>query len=260
MSQQPAGNNLVPLQERSLWMLPLIDTTPGYTITFVRIIVITRIPAESSAVSVVLPRLTSCKSMHHLVRVSRVQEGGHMRKIIAGEFVSLDGEIESANELMGRYFNEEVGQYLNSGMASTDALLMGRVTWQEMGPFWSEKAGSDDPVVAHMSKSKYVVSSTLDNADAWANTTLIRDNPAEELARLKEQPGKDILVIGSATLVRWLLRAKLLDALDLLVFPIVVGAGKRLFTGDEQKMPLNLIGSETYSTGVVHLTYSPATS
>lgn len=186
-------------------------------------------------------------------------EGGrHVRKIWAGEFISLDGEIESANELMGQYANEEVGRYLASGMASTDALLMGRVTWQEMGPYWAASTGSDDPVVMHMSKPKYVVSTTLDNADAWANSTLIRDNPAAALARLKEQPGKDILVIGSATLVRWLLREKLLDELDLLVFPVIVGRGKRLFGDVGETVSLQLIGSETFSNGVVHLTYRPA--
>lgn len=75
-----------------------------------------------------------------------------MRKIIAGEFISLDGDIESASQLTGQYFTDELGQYLESGMASTDTLLLGRVTYQEMVPFWADKAGSDDPVAVHMSK------------------------------------------------------------------------------------------------------------
>jgi dihydrofolate reductase len=180
-----------------------------------------------------------------------------MRKIIAGEFISVDGNIESAGQLTGQYFSDELGQYLGSGMASTDTLLMGRVTYQEMVPFWADKTDSDDPVVVHMSKPKYVVSTTLDSTDEWPDSTLIGGDVAGQLSRLKDQPGKDILVIGSAALVRWLLREGLLDQLDLLVFPIVIGRAKQLFDDGEQ-MPLRLTGSEAFSNGVVHLTYQKA--
>jgi dihydrofolate reductase len=145
-----------------------------------------------------------------------------MRKIIAGEFISLDEVIDVANDLTSQYASDEFQQYLQSGMPTTDTLLMGRVTYQEMAPFWAPTTGSDDPVAAHMSKPKYVVSTTLDDPSAWPNSTLINGDVAGQLTRLKEQPGKDILVIGSATLVRWPLREGLLDQLDLLVFPVVV--------------------------------------
>jgi dihydrofolate reductase len=181
-----------------------------------------------------------------------------MRKIIAGEFISVDGVIESASQLTGQYFSDELGQYLGSGMASTDTLLLGRVTYQEMVPFWADKTGSDDPVAVHMSKPKYVVSATLDRTEEWPDSTLIRDDVAGQLSRLKQQPGKDILVIGSAALVRWLLREGLLDELDLLVFPIVIGRGKRLFDDEGEQIPLRLTGSQAFSTGVVHLTYQKA--
>lgn len=181
-----------------------------------------------------------------------------MRKIIAGEFMSIDGVVEGAEQLMGQYFSDELGQFMGSGMANTDALLLGRVTYQEMVPFWADKSGSEDPVSAHMSKPKYVLSNSLDNTNDWVNSTLLRDDPAKELTRIKEQPGKDILVIGSASIVRWLLRENLLDQLDLLVFPVVAGRGKHLFGDEGEKVPLNLIGSETFRTGVVHLTYRPA--
>jgi dihydrofolate reductase len=181
-----------------------------------------------------------------------------MRKIIAGEFITVDGNIESAGPLAGQYFCDELGQYLGAGMASTDTLLMGRVTYQEMVPFWADKTGSDDPVAAHMSKPKYVVSTTLDSADEWQDSTLIGGDVAGQLSRLKDQPGKDILVIGSAALVRWLLREGLLDQLDLLVFPIVIGRGKQLFDDDGGQMPFRLTGSEAFSNGVVHLTYEKA--
>jgi len=180
-----------------------------------------------------------------------------MRKIVAAEFISLDGVIETANQLTSQYFNDELQQYLAAAMASTDALLMGRVTYQEMGPHWQSQAGTDDPVVAHMSKPKYVVSTTLTGTSEWANCTLINSDLAGQLARLKEQPGKDILALGSATLVRWLLPEGLADELDLVVFPFAQGHGKRLFDGDGSQITLNLARSEVFSNGVVHLTYTP---
>jgi dihydrofolate reductase len=181
-----------------------------------------------------------------------------MRKIIAAEFMSLDGVIEGANQLTGQYFSDELQQALGAGMAGTDTLLMGRVTYQEFVPFWADKTGAEDPVAAHMSKPKYVVSTTLAGTSEWPNSTLISRNVAEQLTRLKEQPGKNILVLGSASLVRWLLREGLADELDLYVFPIVVGHGKRLFDGDGSQVKLTLASCEAFSTGVLHLTYQPA--
>jgi dihydrofolate reductase len=143
-------------------------------------------------------------------------------------------------------------------MASTDALLMGRVTYQEFVPFWADKTGAEDPVAAHMSKPKYVVSTTLAGTSEWPNSTLISSNVAGQLTRLKEQPGKDILAAGSATLVRWLLREGLADELDLYVFPVVAGRGKQLFDGDGSQVKLELASCEAFSTGVLHLTYHPA--
>jgi dihydrofolate reductase len=183
-----------------------------------------------------------------------------MRKIIAAEFISLDGVIEGANQLTGQYFSDELQQYFAAGAAGTDALLMGRVTYQEFVPFWADKTGTEDPVAAHMSKPKYVVSTTLADTSEWANCTLINADPAGQLTRLKKQPGKDILALGSATLVRWLLRQGLADELDLLVFPVVVGHGKRLFDDNGSQIKLNLARSEVFSSGVVHLTYQPASS
>lgn len=180
-----------------------------------------------------------------------------MRKIIASEFISLDGVIDSASQLTGRYFNDELHQYLASGMASTDALLMGRVTYQEFVPFWADKTGSEDPVAAHMSKPKYVVSTTLNDISEWANSTLINGDVAAQLTALKQQAGKDILALGSATLIRWLLRESLADQLDLLLFPFVAGRGKRLFDDQDSQICLTLADSEAFSTGVVHLTYEP---
>jgi dihydrofolate reductase len=104
---------------------------------------------------------------------------------------------------------------------------------------------------------KYVVSTTLKTAD-WTNSTLMSSNVAEELTKVKQQPGKNINVTGSATLVRWLLRERLLDQLNLLLYPGIVGSGKRLFEGEGDQMALNLTRSNALSNGVVHLTYEPA--
>lgn len=181
-----------------------------------------------------------------------------MRKIIAAEFMSLDGVIDSADQLVGQYFSDEFQQYLAAGMASTDALLLGRVTYQEMGSHWEAQTGTGDPVAAHMSKPKYVVSTTLNDTSEWANSTLIKDDPAGQLRRLKEQPGKDILVIGSATLVRWLLHKSLADQLDLLIFPVAIGHGKRLFKDGGDLVPMTLAESQAFSSGVVKLVYTQA--
>jgi dihydrofolate reductase len=104
---------------------------------------------------------------------------------------------------------------------------------------------------------KVVVSTTLDRAD-WQNSTLISGNVTEEIIKLKQRPGRNINMSGSGTLVTWLLREGLLDQLDLLLFPVVVGHGKRLFAGDGGQAGLKLAGSQTFSTGVVHLTYQRA--
>lgn len=181
-----------------------------------------------------------------------------MRKIVAAEFVSLDGVVESPNEWIGPYFNDEIGQLLESTMAASDTLLLGRVTYQEFVPFWAGKTGQEDPVSAHMSKPKYVVSTTLDNTDEWPNTTLVTGDVVAELTRLKQQPGKNISVSGSVTLVRSLLRDGLLDELQLLVFPLVVGEGKRLFPGVTDPASLTLVSAHACETGVLSLTYTPA--
>jgi dihydrofolate reductase len=105
---------------------------------------------------------------------------------------------------------------------------------------------------------KYVVSTTLEEPIGWNNTSLIQENVAEELSELKRQPGKDIVISGSGALVRSLLDGGLIDELKLMVHPVVVGSGKRLFEEGERQTALDLVDSRTFSTGVVYLTYRPA--
>lgn len=181
-----------------------------------------------------------------------------MRKITATEFITLDGVVEAPNEWIGPYFDGAIGEEMAATMAASDTLLLGRVTYQEFVPFWADKTGEEDPTAAHMSKPKYVVSTTLENTDEWRDSSLLSGDVVKELTRLKEQPGKDITVPGSATLVRTLLRDGLLDELTLLQFPVVLGAGKRLFPHGTDPAGLTLVRSHTHDTGVVSLTYAPA--
>ena len=179
-----------------------------------------------------------------------------MRKIIAGLFMSLDGVVESPEQWHFPYFNDEMGAAVEAQMAESDAMLLGRRTYQEFAAYWADK-GSDEPFADQMNKTpKYVASTTLDKVE-WENSTLIEGNVVEELTKLKQQPGKNISITGSATLVRSLLQDGVLDELRLLVHPIVVGHGKRLFEEGTGQVPLKLVDSKTFTTGVLSLTYQP---
>ena len=184
-----------------------------------------------------------------------------MRKVVASEFVSLDGVVESPETWHFPYFNNQMGDAIGAAMAASDAMLMGRVLYEEWAAFWPNQDPDENPVAARMNGvRKYVVSTTLEEPLEWQNSTLIGGNVAEEISRLKEQPGKDISISGSPTLVRSLLQDGLLDELRLMVHPIVVGSGKRLFEDGGDQKALQLVDSKTFSTGVLYLTYQPAQS
>jgi dihydrofolate reductase len=175
-----------------------------------------------------------------------------MRKIVAGLMVSVDGVVEAPEKWTGQYFSPEIGQVIGSIMAAGDTMLLGRVTYQTFAASFS--GNTSDPMAARMNAvPKVVVSATLEQAE-WENSTLIRGDVAE-ITRLKEQPGKNINISGSPTLVTWLLRQGLLDELSLLLFPVVVGPGKCLFDGEGSPAALTLAHCDAFSTGVVHLTY-----
>ncbi len=177
-----------------------------------------------------------------------------MRRIVAGLFISIDGVIEDPNEWMGPWFNAAVGEAVGAMMGAQDAMLLGGVTYDAFAAHWPHQTGEMADTMN--GTAKYVVSGTLESAD-WQNTTVIpRARAAEQIAELKRQSGKNIGVTGSGTLVGWLLRAGLLDELHLLVFPVVLGRGKRLFAEAADTVPLSLLDSATYETGVVHLTYA----
>jgi dihydrofolate reductase len=177
-----------------------------------------------------------------------------MRKIVAGLFMALDGVIESPDTWTGSYFSPEVGQVVGSMIAAQDTMLLGRVTYQGFAEaFGGQSGGMADTM---NNTPKVVVSTTLSSAD-WQNSSLISGNVSEEIVKLKQQPGANIGISGSATLVAWLLRHGLLDELHLLVFPVVVGKGTRLFGADGDQIPLRLARSEAFGNGVLHLAYEP---
>ena len=144
-------------------------------------------------------------------------------------------------------------------MAASDALLLGRATYQEFASYWPYQNSADQPYTDYLNSTpKFVVSTTLEEPLEWQNSTLIKGNVAEEITELKRLPGKDITIIGSAALVQSLLADELLDELRLMVHPLVLGGGKRLFQDGGDQKALELLDSKTFDTGVLYLTYRPA--
>jgi dihydrofolate reductase len=180
-----------------------------------------------------------------------------MRKIVAGLFISLDGVVEAPETWHFPYFNDEMGEAVASQAAASDTMLLGRRTYEEFASYWPNQS-SEEPFADVMNNTpKLVASTTLDKVE-WQNSTLIQGDVAEALTRIKQGAGRDISITGSPTLVRSLLRDGVLDELRLLVHPIVVGHGKRLFSDTDAPIPLQLVDAKTFSTGVMALTYAPA--
>jgi dihydrofolate reductase len=180
-----------------------------------------------------------------------------MRNLVAVELVSVDGVMESPEEWAFPYSNDEMEQANASGMAASDALLLGRLTYEQMAAYWPNQSGGVPMVDYINSVTKFVVSRTLKEPLEWNNSTLIRGDVAEQIVELKQQPGKNITILGSGALVRMLLQEDLLDELRLMVHPIVRGSGERLFEEGGDSKTLELVDSKTFKTGVVYLTYRP---
>ncbi len=177
-----------------------------------------------------------------------------MRKVVSGLFISLDGITESPNQWQFDNFDEDMATEMGNHLTKLDTVLLGRVTYQEWAPYWP--TSTDEPFASFINNvPKYVVSTTLDKVE-WKNSTLIKGKPTEAIARLKQQPGKDIGVMGSPTLVRSLLQNDLLDELTLMLHPVVVGHGKCLFQDWGDLKRLKLVDSKTTRSGVLISTYS----
>lgn len=177
-----------------------------------------------------------------------------MRKIVAQLFYSLDGVVESPEKWVFDLVDEEAGGFVDYFTDRQDTVLLGRKTYDAWSDYWP---GSDDGFAPFINNvQKYVISTTLEGVD-WQNTDLINHNIYEEIAKLKEQPGKDIGIHGSITLVRSLLEQGLIDVLALIVFPVMAGKGERLGEGLENDHRFQLTKVEKTQKGVVLLTYQP---
>lgn len=176
-----------------------------------------------------------------------------MRKVVVTEFLTLDGVMEAPNEWSFPYWNDEIGAFKLNELMMSDALLLGRVTYEGFAAAWPER--TDDAGFADRMNNvnKYVVSTTLKDP-TWNNSTVIAEDVADEIAKLKQQDGQDILVAGSATLIKSLMRDNLVDEFQLLVYPVVLGHGKRLFA-DGVGTSLKLVESRPYDSGVVLVRY-----
>ena len=175
-----------------------------------------------------------------------------MRKIVVTEFLSLDGVMEEPGWTF-KYWNDEIAKFKGEESSASDALLLGRVTYQGFAAAWPESKDEGAPYFNGV--RKYVVSTTLDKAE-WNNSRLIKDNIVAEITKLKQQDGKDIVVHGSATLVQTLIQHDLVDRYRLLVYPVVLGKGKRLFQ-EGASATLNLVETQSLSSGVAALVYEP---
>jgi dihydrofolate reductase len=193
-------------------------------------------------------------------------------RVVVTEFMSLDGVVQSPGgpdeDTDGgfahggwsmRYFDPDImGAAVGEGMRTADALLFGRRTWQAMAAAWPERAG--DPYADQMNAiKKYVVSRTLSQDDlTWNNTTLLSpEDPISAIAALRGQDGGDVVIWGSASLVRTLMAVDLIDELTLMIEPILLGGGKRIFPDDATARPMQLVTCVTAATGVQICTYRP---
>jgi dihydrofolate reductase len=184
-----------------------------------------------------------------------------MRRIVVTEFISLDGVIEEPRWTFQFERGPEGGKFKFDELFASEALLLGRVTYQGFAEAWPSM-GTDDFGKRMNSIPKYVVSSTLTDAEAtWGSTTVIRGDVAAEIATLKAQPGGDLLVEGSCQLARTLIQHGLVDEYRLMLFPIVLGDGKRLFPDVlSEPAKLTLTDARPDRDGVMLLRYQPATA
>ncbi len=188
-----------------------------------------------------------------------------MRKLIVTEFVTLDGVMEApgGGEAFEHgswnfdFWNDEAAQYKLDELKEMGAMLLGRVTYEGFAKAWPTITDEEGFADRMNSLPKFVVSTTLDKAE-WNNSTLIKGNVADEVSKLKQQPGQDIFVAGSAQLVRALMPHDLIDEYRLMVHPVVLGSGKRLFSDGSAKQVLRLVDTRSFSSGIIVQHYQPA--
>lgn len=179
-----------------------------------------------------------------------------MRQLVVTTFLSLDGVMENP-AWSAPYWNDEIAAFKGEETDGSDALLLGRVTYEGFAAAWPSRTGEDSGADYFNGVRKYVASDTLDKAD-WTNSVILRgDGLKAEIEKLKQQDGTNITVHGSGRLVRWLMDNDLVDVYRLLVYPVVLGKGQRLFE-DGATATLKLVESRPVGSGVIGLIYEPA--
>lgn len=195
-----------------------------------------------------------------------------MRKLIVNEFLTLDGVMQApGGEDEDRsggfehggwqqpYFDDVFGEAITTGLAEAGGFLLGRRTWEIFAAYWPTAPVEERSVADPLNTlPKYVASRTLSEPLAWSNSTLIAGDLAEGVRRLKSEPGKDLQLFGSGDLMQTLMGDDLIDEYRLMVHPVVLGSGARLFRDGNPRRPLTLTDSKTSTTGVLMLTYRPA--
>lgn len=174
-------------------------------------------------------------------------------RVVVSEFVSLDGVMEAPEKWVFQFAEKEIDAFKLDEVLEASALLLGAATYQIFAESWPSRSDPDGFADKMNGMPKYVVSTTLEKL-AWNNSHQVKGNIAEEIVRLKQQPGRDILVAGSGVLVQALMQHDLVDEYRLLVYPLVLGKGKHFFQ-DENQARLKLIKAQAFRTGVVLLQY-----
>ena len=178
-------------------------------------------------------------------------------RLVATEYLSLDGVFEEPGHWSGPFFKEDAGQFKWRELQASDALLLGRRTYEGFAAAWPTMTGTGEFGEKMNSMPKFVISSTLDSVE-WTGSRLVKGVVAEEVGKLKQAPGNDLLLSGSGQLFQSLMDANLIDLYRLMVHPIVLGEGKRLFSDRTDQRTLRLTSTETLSTGIVILEFEPA--
>lgn len=177
-----------------------------------------------------------------------------VRKIIVTEFLSLDGVMENPMWTF-KYWNDEIAQFKGEETTVNDILLLGRVTYEGFAAAWPQRTDEASGGVYFNGVRKYVASNTLEKAD-WNNSHIIKGNIIEEITKLKQQDGENLVVHGSATLAQSLMQHDLVDNYRFLIYPVVLGQGLRLFK-EGLPITLKLVKSQTFSSGVIGVIYEP---
>jgi dihydrofolate reductase len=180
-----------------------------------------------------------------------------MRQLIASAWITLDGifDADSMTQWFQPFDSESRQNYIRDGILACDAFLFGRTTYEMLAPHWSALKNNEMGVAGQLNSApKYVVSTTLKKVD-WNNSTLISKNVQEEITRLKQQPGREIQIEGSATLIQALTEFRLIDEYRLLVHPIILGSGKKFFREGMQTKGMSLIKTIPLDKGVIVLHY-----